>query len=378
MSKGLLRPSRRAFLRNAGSGMLAMGGLPGRRAWGKPVADAAWTPLGTLGAAKDIAFGFALNARMLVADATYEAVVARECTIVTPENAMKWEGVHPGADVYTFAQADAIVDFAGKHSMKVRGHAFCWHRALPPWVTRDATTKETAERILRAHIATVAGRYKGKLYSWDVVNEAIQLRDGLADGWRNSFWYQVLGPSYVDIAFEAAREADPSAILCYNDFGLEYANAGTEAKRTAVLAMLRNLRKRGVPVQGLGLQSHLRAGTGEKFNNDLPRFIREVHDLGVKVFLTELDVDDQHLTVEGVARDQAIADVYAQYLDLVLGTGVVPVVVTWGVWDIPHVTGAEAALGPKAERPLLFSPGGEPKLDAMAVAQAFRAAKTQQ
>jgi endo-1,4-beta-xylanase len=361
------------FLQRAASSLIAMGALP---AFAVRKPDAVWTPLGKLGAAKGISFGFALNARMLVADPVYDAVVAREATMVTPENAMKWEGVHPAADQYTFAQADAIVDFAQKHSMQVRGHAFCWHRALPPWVMRDAT-KDTAERVLREHIATVAGRYKGKLYSWDVVNEAIQLRDGLAGGWRNSFWYQMLGSRYVDIAFEAAQEADPKAILTYNDYGLEYANASDAAKRVAVLAMLRDLKKRGVPVQALGLQSHLRAGTGEKFDSDLPRFIEDVHDLGLKVFVTELDVDDQHLKVEGQARDEAIADVYWRYLDLVLGTGHVPVVVTWGVWDIPHVTGAEAALGPMAERPLLFSPGGQPKLDAMAVAQSFRQARQQ-
>jgi endo-1,4-beta-xylanase len=353
MSILLPRSSRRTFLQGAASSLIAI------RALAAPAPEPTWTPLGRLGAPKGISFGFALNARMLVADGTYDAVVAREATIVTPENAMKWEGVHPKADQYTFAQADAIVDFAQKHSIQVRGHAFCWHRALPPWVMRDAT-RETAERVLR-----------------DVVNEAIQLRDGLTCGWRNSFWYQMLGPRYADIAFEATQQADPSAILTYNDFGLEYSNQSTAAKRMAVLAMLSDLKKRGVPVQAVGLQSHLRAGTGEKFGSDLPQFIDDLHDLGLKVFITELDVDDQHLKVEGQARDQAIADVYTRYLDLALGTGHIPVVVTWGVWDIPHVTGAEAALGPMAERPLLFSPGGEPKLDAIAVAECFRHAKQQ-
>jgi endo-1,4-beta-xylanase len=255
--------------------------------------------------------------------------------------------------------------------MKVRGHAFCWHRALPEWVTRDVT-KNNAEAVLRQHIATVAGRYKGRLHSWDVVNEAIQLKDGLPNGWRNAFWYGLLGPAYPDIAFEAAKETDPSAILTYNDFGLEYENHSDNAKRKAVLAMLHNLKGRGVPIGALGLQSHLRAGTGESFGSELPKFIAEVRDLGLEVFVTELDVDDSHLTNEGGARDEAIGDVYKRYLDLVLATASVSAVITWGAWDIAKVTGAEAAAGPKAERPLLFAQGGSPKPDAISVAQSFQ------
>jgi len=198
------------------------------------------------------------------------------------------------------------------------------------------------------------------------------LKDNQPNGWRNSFWYGLLGPAYVDIAFEAAKQADPAAILTYNDFGFEYENRSDNAKRKTVLAMLQDLKKRGVPIGALGLQSHLRAGTGENFGYDLPKFIAEVRDLGLEVFVTELDVDDSHLTVEGDARDEAIADVYKRYLDLLLGAASVSVVITWGAWDIAKATGAEAVSGPKAERPLLFDPGGFPKVHAFAVAQSFQ------
>ena len=242
-----------------------------------------WVPLGYLAKEKNIAFGFALNYGLLSTNADYDALVARECTIVTPENAMKWNAVHPERDRYSFTQSDAIVTFAERHSMKARGHTFCWHRALPEWVTRDVT-KDNAEDVLRQHIATVAGHYKGRLHSWDVVNEAIQLKDGMPNGWRNSFWYRLLGSAYVDIAFEATKQTDPSAILTYNDFGLEYENSSDNAKRKVVLTMLHDLKSRGVPVGALGLQSHLRAGTGESFGSDLPKFIAEVRDLGMEVF----------------------------------------------------------------------------------------------
>jgi endo-1,4-beta-xylanase len=368
--------TRRTFLHSAAAGALGLALPPelwSQTPQGQPPA---WTPLGALAAKQNISFGFALNARLLASDPAYQALVARECTIVTPENAMKWEALHPERATYTFTQADAIVDFAKKHHAKVRGHTFCWHRALPPWVTREAT-RENAEAILRDHITTVAGHYKGQLHSWDVVNEAIQIRDGEPGGWRKSFWYNLLGPTYIDIAFHAARNADPAAVLTYNDYGLEYENRSDTPKRAAVLAMLRDLKARGVPIGALGIQSHLRAGTGEKFGDDLPRFLSEVRALGLRVYLTELDVDDSHLTTEGDARDQQIADVYKRYLDLVLATGAVSVVITWGAWDIAKATGAEATSGPTAQRPLLFSADGKPKADAFAVAQSFRQAPKQ-
>lgn len=279
--------------------------------------------------------------------------------------------MHPAPEEYTFGQADAIVHFAEAHNMKVRGHNFCWHRALPSWVTQNIT-RENAEQVLREHIATVAGRYRGKVQSWDVVNEAIQLRDNMPNGFRNSFWYSTLGTAYMDIAFDAAHLADPNVILTYNDFGLEYENRADNAKRKAVLAMLRDLKKRGVPVQALGMQSHLRAGTGEDFGGNLTHFIAEVHDLGLKVYVTELDVDDSHLSVEGIARDAAIADVYQRYLDLVLGTGCVSTVITWGAWDLAKPTGAENVSAPSAQKPLLFGQDSLPKLDAFAVARSIR------
>ena len=368
-------PNRREFVQTVSAGLIGLS-LPSRAlaAFGRkqPIPS---PMLGSLAAKKNIAFGFALNHNLL-SDSAYAELASRQCTIVTPENAMKWDAVHPTPDRFVFDQADAIVAFAEKYSMKVRGHCFCWHRALPAWVT-GSVTKNNAETVLRQHISTVAGRYKGKLHSWDVVNEAIHIKDNQPNAWRNNFWYGLLGPSYMDIAYDAARQADPGAILTYNDWGLEYENRSDNPKRKAVLAMLRDLKKRGVPIGALGLQSHLRAGTFEKFGYDLPGFIADARDLGLQVFVTEMDVDDSHVTVDGDARDEAVADVYKQYLDVVLGTAGVRVVITWGAWDISKPTGAEAVSGPKAERPLLFAAQGKPKAAAFSVARSFERAPMQ-
>lgn len=346
-------------------------------AWAKRRDPKPWVPLGKLAAARGIDFGMAVNPHRLADTPSYGELLARECTIVTPENAMKWEALHPARDRYDFQQADAIVDFAAKHNIKVHGHTFVWHRALPPWVAREATDKASAETILREHITAVMQHFKGRVLSWDVVNEAIQPKDGLPGNMRNSFWYEKLGPEYMDIAFDAAHKADPKAVLSYNDYGLEYANRVDTAKRQTVLTMLRELKKRGVPITALGMQSHLRA-TGEKFGPDLADFIHEVHSMGLECWVTELDVDDSRvIAADDHSRDMQVADVYKQYLDLVLGTGCVNTVVTWGVWDQVRAVGAEAGVATnigKSQRPLLFDSNGQPKQAAWDAAESFREA----
>jgi endo-1,4-beta-xylanase len=322
------------------------------------VAGETFVPLRQLAAAKGIQFGFALDPAKLSNDAAYRDVVALQAGIVVPENALKWQTIHPDPEHYNFAPADVIVTFTQTHDQHMRGHTFCWHRSLPDWVQRTVT-RANAETVLTTHINTVASRYRGLISSWDVVNEAIQLEDHQPDGLRNSFWYQMLGPRYLDIAFHAAHKADPDAVLCYNDYGLEKDTPYGESRRTAVLSMLRGLRQRGVPVHGLGLQSHLRAG--DTFGPGLSNFILAVRDLGLSVYVTELDVDDSRLTGSTEARDGTVAETYKRYLDLILATRAVPVILTWGVWDRPHLAGAAATSGPLAQRPLAFGPEGEIK-----------------
>lgn len=228
--------------------------------------------------------------------------------------------------------------------------------------------------MLTAHIRAVAGRYRGRISSWDVVNEAIQLKDGQPEGMRNAFWYQMLGPRYLDTAFRAAHQADPDAVLCYNDYGLENDTPDGESKRAAVLAMLVGFKKRGVPVHALGIQSHLRAGETHGFGPGLSRFIWAIRDLGLSVYVTELDVDDSRLSGSTAARDAIVAETYKRYLDLILATRSVSTIITWGVWDTAHRTGATATSGPLAERPLTFGPDGEIKPASWVVEHGFERA----
>lgn len=266
-----------------------------------------------------------------------------------------------------------MAGFTSAHGIRLRGHNFCWHRALPDWVEQIADPA-SARGVLEAHIATVAGRYAGRVQSWDVVNEPIQPADGLPGGLRDGFWYRALGPAYIDLAFAAAHRADPKALLVINDYGLEYDEGGGPARREAMLSLLRGMLARGVPVGGVGLQSHLRAGGIDRFGPGLARFIGEIAGLGLRVLITELDVDDSRLDGPDEAIDRVVAGVYRRYLDLVLGTGAVDAVLSWGVWDSRHYTGATPPDGPPARRALVFGPDGEIKPASRAVAAALSSA----
>ncbi|MFC6645289.1 endo-1,4-beta-xylanase [Granulicella cerasi] len=368
--------SRRTILGQLAAGSIALAARPSFAMRGKDEAPLA--PLREIAAAKGIAFGMAVNVHRLEDTAKYRDILARECSIVTPENTMKWEGIHTQPDDYNFGPSDEIVDFALKNRIRVHGHTFVWHRALPPWVQRVATDKASARKVLIDHITTVVKRYKGRVDSWDVVNEAFQPQDNLTHNYRNSFWYQMLGQEYFEIAFGAAHDADPKAVLAYNDYGMEYENHSDEARRGDVLDLMRSLKKSGVPVGAVGLQSHLRAGTNEHFGNGVTDLLHELHHMGLECWVTELDVDDTKVAASDLhSRDVQVAEAYSNYLDTVLSTGCVNTVIAWGVFDAVREIGAEAGVGAskgKSIRPLLFDSEGNAKLATRAVAEAFRSA----
>jgi endo-1,4-beta-xylanase len=273
------------------------------------------------------AFSFAQMARPDMAE-----LLIRECSMVICENELKWGQTQPERDGYNFAHADAMVAFARAHGQKLRGHNLCWHQSNPAWL--EATlTPGNAAALLRRHIQVVAGRYRGKIHSWDVVNEAIHLEDRNAHGLRNSVWLKNLGAGYIELAFRAAAESDPGAILTYNDFGVEQDAPDQQRKRDAVLALLRDLRARGVPVQALGIQSHLTAHPDPPRFRELPGFLKELGKMGLQVFITELDVDDRDLPADIAKRDRMVADVYRDYLRTVLAQDHVRAVLTWGLAD---------------------------------------------
>ena len=298
-------------------------------------------------------FGFAVNTAVLHSNPAYRALLQQQCSIVVAENAMKWKPLRPTADTFRFDEADSLVDFAKSSGIQVRGHNLCWHESLPDWFASTAN-KDNARDLLTTHIRTVAGRYAGRIHSWDVVNEAIDPLDGLPGGMRNSPWLQLAGPDYVDLAFRTAREADPKALLTYNDYGFEEETPAAEAKREAILGLLRGMRQRKVPLDAVGIQSHLKAG--HTYGPGLRQFLDDCHHLNLKIFVTEMDVDDRDLPADTATRDAAVAKLYRSYLETVLATPQVGAVLAWGV-DNGHTwlnSGARKRSDGLPQRALLF------------------------
>ena len=327
--------TRRDFLLGSGAALgyvgLTQTGLPLLAAsQPSPAAYTGANSLAARAARTKLPYGCAVAPERLDVDEEYTRAIVEQCSILVAENAMKWGPIHPQPDKYNFAAADKLMAFAAKHKMQVRGHNLCWHQSLPPWFA-STVNKQNAEKILVQHIQTVAGRYAGKIHSWDVVNEAVHPSDGLHNGMRNSPWMQLLGERYIDIAFQTARAADPHALLTYNDYGIEYDTPWDDRRREAVLALLHRMRQRGVPIDAAGVQSHLHAGTKNYFDGGLKHFMKEAHKLNLQVFVTELDVDDAHVIGSEGAREQAVAAVYKDYMNRMLQYPWMTAALTWGI-----------------------------------------------
>ncbi len=276
--------------------------------------------------------GFAVDTNLL-SDPTYARILVEQASILVPERALKWVPLRPSPDKFDFTQADLLVDFAQRHKIHLRGHTLVWHEAIPDWF--DSTvTKDNARRFLEEHIAAVVGRYKGKMQSWDVVNEAILPKDNQPGGLRNSPWFKLLGPDYIEIAFRAARKADPHLVLTYNDYGVEYDNDEDAERRKLILDLLRSLKSKGVPLDAVGIQSHIKAAYPATIGQGLRDYMSAVRDLGLQLFLTELDVNEDDLPYDDVPhRDQTIAQTYTDFLNVGLANPDVKAVLIWGVGD---------------------------------------------
>lgn len=289
-------------------------------------------PLHILAAAHGIAFGSAVSDRALTTDATYREVVAREFSIITAENELKWASTHPAEGKYNFAAADRIVDFAEAHRLQIRGHTLCWNadRYLPKWMLERTFTREQVETLLHDHIRTVVSRYRGRIKYWDVVNEAVanDNRPGAAPLF-DGFWNKHLGDDYIALAFRFARDADPDAILFYNDY--DHGDAlGPKSDR--IYALLKRLLAAGVPVQGVGLQLHCNLRKPPARDAVRANFER-LAALGLRVQITELDVDPTGAPGSMEERLQQQAAVYRDVVSAAVASRVCEVIVTWGFTD---------------------------------------------
>jgi GH35 family endo-1,4-beta-xylanase len=311
-------------------------------------------------------------------------LILRQFNSLTPENAMKMAAIHPSEDRYNFVAGDSIVAFAQAHHLRVRGHNLCWHEQVPGWMfapggaeagsaggTRQdgaggapTVSKAVLLQRLHDHIDAVVGRYKGKVYAWDVVNEAIA--DDSTQFLRNSPWYQVCGEDFIKEAFIYAHAADPDAQLFYNDYNTE-----RPEKRERVYRLLKDLVDAGVPITGVGLQAHW--SLWEPSAADLRATIERFSSLGLKIQFTEIDMsvyhweknrrarlpsDDDTFTAALSARQAAqykmVFDIFREYKDVMGG------ITFWNVTDA-HTWLDNYPVPGRKNHPLLFDMEGEPK-----------------
>ncbi|HVZ32073.1 MAG TPA: endo-1,4-beta-xylanase [Polyangiaceae bacterium] len=325
--------------------------------------------------------GAAVNSETLH---THADLLAQQFDSITAENEMKFESLEKTEGKFDYASADEMVAFASAHGMKVRGHNLVWHRQTPDWVFKDASGGDASKELLLArlknHISSVVGHFKGKLYAWDVVNEAI-MDDGKdrteseAEPDQRSKWHAILGTSYIAAAFRFAHEADPAAKLFYND----YRNY-IPAKRDAIYQMLKQLLAEGVPIHGVGLQCHLAIAPSQDPGNhayyqtveNLEKAIELYASLGLDVQITELDMSvyapggkytpDQFykattlppaLLEEQAARYGAFFELFRKHKDQITG------VTFWGIAD--DRTWLSTFKSGRQDFPLLFDVNHLPK-----------------
>jgi endo-1,4-beta-xylanase len=266
--------------------------------------------------------GAAVNVEALGKDERYSKILAKEFSLITPENSMKFNVIHPDRGRYDFSQADALVDFAERYGMKVNGHVLVWDQQLPDWLTKNHFTKEELKAILHDHIRSVVSRYRGKVWSWDVAAEAVG-GDGKL---RDTFWSRGIGADYLELAFRWVHEADPEAHLRYNDYGGE----DMGPKSQGIYDLVARLRRKGVPIDGVGLQMHVEPGNVPN-EQEVRRNMERLAAIGLDSHITEMDVS---LPMPATADDfRAQARVYLNMLQACLLASRCRSFSTWGVTD---------------------------------------------
>jgi len=309
------------------------------------------------------------------ADALETALVKAQFNSITPENVLKWALIHPRPDAFDFSLADKYVEFGEQNHMFIIGHNLVWHSQTPKWVFEDdkgnPLTRDALLDRMHDHILKVVGRYKGRINGWDVVNEALN-EDGTL---RQSPWMKIIGVDYIEQAFRFAHEADPDAQLYYNDYSLE-----NEAKRKGALELVKHLKAKGVQITGVGLQDHVSLDWPAP--DQIDSAIKDFGKLGVKVMITELDVDvlpnvtrsaDVSLNVASdpklnpypnglpEAAQQALSRRYADlFRTYAKHCGLVTRVTFWGVTDKDSWKNDWPVRG-RTNYPLLFDRNAHPK-----------------
>lgn len=317
-------------------------------------------------------FGAAVQIEQLRNDSLFRRTVINQCDSLTPELALKWEVIEPAQGAFNFAPMDELADFARDNGKRLYGHTLLWYRSIPAWARTPINTPRGWDMIHRGFAETMP-RYNDIVDYWDVVNEPLDSTQD--DGLRRSPFYEAFGPDYIRHALNSARHLAPQGKLLINDYGVEYSGPDEHARRKALLALIDKLRQQRVPLDGVGIQSHLDLHRGPIDQQSLATFLKELADRGLLILITELDVREVDITMPLALRDQKVAEGARAFLDVALAQPAVRGVTTWGLSDRYSWINVDADTGrvhTGRNRGLPFDVDMKPKPFCYSAVEAFR------
>jgi endo-1,4-beta-xylanase len=331
-----------------------------------------------LGAHCGLQVGSAISKNQLRQFPGFASFFTSNFNLLTPNSEMKWSVLRPSQDRYDFTAADTIVSFAEMNGIAIHGHNLCWNTGNPAWLA-GALASGDAKTILQDHIKTVMMRYKGKMDSWDVVNEPVGVWFGRSDGLYGGPWVEALGPEYLDIAFFTAAEVDPKPLRILNVHNVEHGDTDSTQARQATINLATRLVKSHVPVQAVGIESHLDAWRPID-TAALTTFVKTLRDLGLQVLVTEFDVNDSKISGGIAARDQAVASYYRSYISAFYAAAGTPNrLILWSPTDkqnwmnyVQNVPRWRRDDGDRTHRPGILDDNMNPKPSFLALASAIQ------
>ena len=340
--------------------MFTLGQMPETPAQA-PALENTDTGLRQLAQKRGMQIGAAVSISPLRNDPLYQQVLAQEFNVLVPENAMKFENVHPQKDVFNFQELDEMLAFTKAHQMELRLHPLVWDEQLPSWLVRGDFSREELMAVLKQHIQAIVKRYRGKVKYIDVVNEGIA-RDGTL---RDTLWLRGIGPEYIDLAFIWAHEADPEAKLIFNEFSAEEIGI----KSNAVYDLVEGLQQRGVPIHGVGLQMH-KALNNKPNVSEIAKNVARLGKLGLEVQITEMDIaiiDQPGVDLQTQLQEQA--KIYGESVKMCVAAKNCTAIVFWGFSD--RYTWMTSLMG-QGGTPLIFDEFFRPKPAYAAVKEALQ------
>ncbi|WP_268968141.1 endo-1,4-beta-xylanase [Uliginosibacterium aquaticum] len=314
---------------------------------------------------RGLCFGSSIDMEALQ-DPEYALLLRHHCGVFTTDLNMKFGQLRPRVDVLDYRKADALVNFAAEAGVPLRGHTLVWNEGLPEWA--KGLSHQEAAYWMERHIDEVAGRYAGRMHSWDVVNEPFWPDHREAGGYRKGVWYNAMGPGYIARAFRAAAKADPKARLCLNEAWVERATPMADKVRQGLLRTVRELLDAGVRIDAVGLQCHLNPGPSLRLDV-LSDFITELDEFPVDVYITELDVQDGMLRKTLANPDEFVGDLYGRFARTVLAHRNVKLISCWQLSDKYSGIRKEGS----AVKPLPFDQDMQPNPAYYALRDAFLA-----